>query len=194
MIRRGTWIALALFAVVAAAAVLWQRSRSGEADTAIEGAPTSAPLWSIETGDVERLMIENGEGTVMLMAARDADAGWVLETPASGPADSGRLERAVSWLLSPPVRAELEPVGDLSPFELDPPRYTIQVALADGGQRAFSLGRVAPTGDTVYARFDGRPGILLLSKFGVDEVLDLLDPLPVLATSTPALPETAPSP
>jgi hypothetical protein len=186
MIRRSTWYALGVLTVAVLAAVLWSRTggeqRSGQSDLP----PTPSPLWTVESNAVEQLVIENGEGEVLLAAARDASAGWILRQPPAGPADAGRLERAVSWLASPPVREELEAPVDLTPFELDPPRYRVRVITRPGNEQAFAIGREAPTGDMVYAMMPGRPGIVLLSGFGVEEVLGLLEPLPLLVTAFPS--------
>lgn len=186
MIRRSTWYALGILAAVALAAAIWSR-RGGETQTAPnDRLPTPSPLWTVESDAVERLVIESGEGKVLLAAARDPSAGWVMQEPQAGLADAGRLERAVSWLASPPVRSELEAPDDLAPFELDPPRYRVRLSTRQGAEQAFVIGRAAPTEDTVYALMPGRTGIVLLSGYGVDEVLGLLEPLPFVPTATAA--------
>ena len=186
MIRRSTWYALGVLAAVVMAAVVWSRTGGAQRGEPSALPPTPSPLWTVESNTVEQLVIESGEGEVLLAAARDASAGWVLRQPQAGPADAGRLERAVSWLAGPPVRAELEAPDDLTPFELDPPRYRVRLVTRQGSERTFGIGRQAPTGDTVYAMMPGRTGIALLSSFGVEEVLGLLELLPLPANGMPS--------
>jgi len=185
MIRRSTWFALGILAVAVMAAVIGSRSNGDQPAAQSERPPTPLPLWTIESDAVTQLVIESGKGEVLLAAGRDPAAGWMLHQPLAGPADAGRLERAVSWLASPLVRVEFEAPGDLTPFELDPPRYRVRVITGQGAEQAFAIGRAAPTGDMVYARMPGRTGIVLLSVLGVEEVLDLLEPLPLVPTATP---------
>jgi hypothetical protein len=186
MIRRSTGYALGVLAALVLAAVVWSRTGGAQRAEPSDLPPTPSPLWTVESNAVEQLVIESGEGEVLLAAARDPAAGWVLRQPQAGPADAGRLERAVSWLASPPVRAELGAPDDLTPFELDPPRYRVRLVTRQGSERTFGIGRQAPTGDTVYAMMPGRAGIALLSSFGVEEVLGLLEPLPLPATAMPS--------
>ncbi|MCJ7511791.1 MAG: DUF4340 domain-containing protein [Anaerolineales bacterium] len=187
-------MALATLATVVVVAVVWTQSRGQSDPGPAERPPTPAPLWSVESAAVRRLVVEDGQGAVLLAAARGGETGWVLQAPQSAPADAGRLERAVSWLISPPVRAELDLQADLAPFELDPPRYRVRLETADSAERSFAIGRVAPTGDTVYVLMPGRPGIVLLSDYGVAEVLSLLDPLPVVPQGTAVQTEATASP
>jgi hypothetical protein len=185
MIRRSTWYALGGLAAMILAAALWSRMGGQHPLTQSDLTPTPSPLWTVESSAVEQLVIESGEGEVLLAAARDASVGWRLEQPTAGLADPGRLERAVSWLASPPVRAVIEAPDDLKPFELDPPRYRVKVLTRQGAEHTFAVGREAPTGDTVYAWMPGMTAIALLSGFGVQEVLGLLEPLPLLPIITP---------
>jgi hypothetical protein len=185
MIRRSTWIALGTLALVVLSAVIWSRSGDGLGPEGSADQPTPAPLWTLESDAIQQVVIESGAEDVLLAAQRDASAGWLLTQPSQAPADPGRLERAVSWLASPPVRAEIAAPRDLAPFELDPPRYRVLVRSSEGSERAFVIGRAAPTGDTVYARLPGREGIVLLSGYGVEEVISLLDPLPLVPTAQP---------
>jgi len=184
MIRRSTWLALGLLAAAILAAVIWSRTDGGRAAEESGSASTPEPLWTVESAAIEQLVVESGEGKVLLAAARDASAGWVLSQPHAGPAEAGRLERAVSWLASPPVRDVIDASGDLTPFELDPPRYRARVITREGDEWSFDIGRQAPTGDTMYARIADRAGILLLSRYGVEEVLNLLDPIPLAPSVT----------
>jgi hypothetical protein len=94
------------------------------------------------------------------------------------------VERALSWLASPAPRAELPDAIDLEPFQLDEPNYRVEITLRDGRTLGFLVGREAPTGGSRYVSLAGRAGVLVVSSFGLDEVLTLQRDL--LPTPTPS--------
>jgi hypothetical protein len=77
------------------------------------------------------------------------------------------------------VRGAFEGEEPLAAYQLDPPSYQIILLLRDGSRRAFSVGRAAPTGGVTYALSPGNAQVLLMSRSGVEDVLALLDPLPL---------------
>jgi hypothetical protein len=79
---------------------------------------------------------------------------------------------------------------DLAAFGLDQPAKKITVTFQDATQQELLIGRSDPTGSVVYAQVLGGTDVLLISKFGLDEVLGLLDPIPV---ATPTATATAAS-
>lgn len=190
MIRRNTWIALALFVVVLGAAVWWTKSGGNQTPTET---PTATPelVWGVNSEDIVALQIESTEDETKVRARRDAAAGWVLEDPSAPYADTGRLEQAAATLASMRPASTL-PSANLADFGLQPPRYRVSVDLQDGSTQVLEIGRQAPTGSYTYAKLPFDQTILFLQSFSVQDVTGLLDPLPV-ATATATVPPTGTS-
>ncbi len=195
-IRPRTWIVLGIFAAFLAGALWWTRSRPTETTEALDLTPAPETLWS--GPGILRIRLSDLERGQIVDARRDPEHLWYLELPSEGPADTARLERAVTWLAAPrPVDVIPNP-GDLGAFQLTNPRATIIVYWEDGNRRTIEVGRDAPTGDAAYIRLPGDPNVYLVSTFGLNEVLGLLDEIPYAPpTLTPlpeVLPETTPTP
>ncbi len=190
MIRKNTWITLAVFAGVLIAALAIGRLRQDEAVPTPVPAPN--PLWAVESTDIVGLTVEDLQAGTILQLERDPEDLWRIVLPESLPADPSRVERAMSWLAAPTPRAELLDELDLAAFELDEPHYRVEIVLASGERHEFEVGRQAPTGDSHYVSTPGRTGVQIMSIVGLNEVLTLAnDILPTAtpeptATSTPA--------
>ncbi|HET7010078.1 MAG TPA: DUF4340 domain-containing protein [Anaerolineales bacterium] len=190
MIRKTTWILLALFGVSILAIVLW--SARGEQPGSAEATPAAAPLWTVDSASIRSIRLEDTGSGTLVEVERHPEEAWHLVQPTVGPADAGRVERAASWLASPQPRGVVEAGGDWAAFGLDVPAKRITVTLDDGAQHMVEVGRTDPTGAVMYARIPGGAQVYLMSKFGLDEVLGLLDSVPVAElTATPQ--STAPT-
>ena len=190
MVRRSTWIVVAAFGVVLLAAFLLNPSRQ-QAEPA-ETTPTPMPMWTVASDEIVGLVVENLQAGERIELVRDPVDLWRTVSPVAGPADAARVEQAVSWLAAPSPRAELPEVTDLAPFELAEPVYRVEVSLRDGRRLSFSVGREAPTGGSRYVSLEGRSGVLVVSSFGLEEVLTLQPDL--LPTPTPsAVPTEVPT-
>lgn len=191
MIRRNTWIILALFLAFLAAA-LWYSQQSQPSAPELE--PTVEPLWFIPEADIEAISIEDVQSGTTLRAQRQPEIGWTLLEPEPASeaqlTDVARIERAVSalQLISPIDRFAAE---DLSQYGLDQPVYQIVISLTDDSNRGLLVGRQAPTGDVYYVKQGGTGEVLLLDTSSIQSVIDLMSS-PPLVTATPELTATAP--
>ncbi|HEX9674452.1 MAG TPA: DUF4340 domain-containing protein [Anaerolineales bacterium] len=192
MIRKTTWIVLAAFGVVLLAAFLLNSSRDESAP--VETTPAPQPLWTVASEEIVGLIVEDLQAGETIELERDPEDLWHIVSPRPGAADPARVERAVSWLASPAPRAEIPEATDLQPFQLDEPNYRIEVRLADGSKRTFSVGREAPTGGSRYVSLPGRVGVLVVTSFGLDEVLTLHRDLLPTPTPEPTLEPTLTEP
>jgi hypothetical protein len=68
----------------------------------------------------------------------------------------------------------------------------VTIELADGSTRGFDVGAETPLSTTQYIRLPGETTVLVVSKYGLDGVLGLLED--VLATPTPTASETLETP
>jgi hypothetical protein len=187
MIRRSTWIALGVFAVLLALAVWWSRQDSADPVELVGGTPAPAPLWEFTSDQIVTLRVESSGDDKVLEVTRDPDTGWRMTSPVAEPADAARVESVVTWLASPQVRGELPDADDLAPFGLETPAYRFRIQTRDDAEYSLEVGRSAPTGGWVYVRVPSRAGILLISEYGVQDVIDLYDSLPFASTPTPTL-------
>lgn len=177
MIRRSTWIVLGIFVVVLVAAFLWTRFKPEQAEAPPQ--VTVEPLWSLSENEIAGLRLEDMLSGDVVELRRDADGIWRLEEPEIAVADAARVERAVSWLTSPTPHSSIASVGSLEPFGLDEPLQKVTVFLVDGTSMPLDIGRQAPTGSFVYLRRPDRQEVLTVSSYGLQEVLDLLDDVPL---------------
>lgn len=189
MIRRTTWILVGLLAAAVVGALAWTR-RAPPAETDLT--PTPQAIWEIDSASIRSIRIEDVVSGSVVEVERNLEEAWHVVQPTPGPADAGRVERSAAWLALPRPAGILHDVEDLAAFGLDQPSKKIVVVFQDGSQKELDVGRTDPTGSVVYVQEPDSRDILLMRRFGLDEVLGLLDPIPMAAptaTSTPA--ETA---
>lgn len=170
MIRRNTWLALGILALVATLALLISRPRGNEVEALT---PTPKPFWSVESSEIVGLTIEDTRAASTIELERHPEDLWRSVRPEGGAVDAARVERSVGWLASPSPRAQIMQVNDLSEFALDPPQYVIEVRLASGERLIFSVGRESPTGGSRYVLAPGIEEVFIVSNLGLDEVLTL---------------------
>jgi len=189
MIRRTTWILIGLLAAAVVGALVWTR-RTPPAETNLT--PTPQAIWEVDSASIRSIRIEDAVSGSVVEVERNLEEAWHLVQPTPGPADAGRVERGAAWLALPRPAAVLQDVDDLAAFGLDEPAKKIVVVFQDGSQKELNVGDTDPTGSVVYVQEPDSRDILLIRRFGLDEVLGLLDPIPLAAptaTTTPA--ETA---
>jgi hypothetical protein len=188
MIRRNTWITLCVFAVLLVFAVWWTRFRPATGETT-EATPTPEPLWEIQASQIVGLRIEDLSGGTAVEIHRTEDGEWQVLEPADRTVAADRVDQATSWLEVPRPRSAIVGQDNLADFGLAEPQSRVTVTLDDGSTRILEIGSETPMGTTTYARLPDSGDILVLSKYGLDEVLGLLDEL--LATQTPTVATTA---
>ena len=187
MIRRSTWILVAVFVLVLAGAVIWTRAAGDRASIAsADATPTPAPLWSVAATEIVGLRVEDlGSGEVVEVRRGDEHTPWRLVEPAVGPADAGRVEWVITALVSPRPEGILEMPADLGPFGLAEPAQRVTVFLGDDLTRSFEIGRVSPAGGVFYVLVPGTDGIVMLNEYSLSDVLSLVDEIPYAPTATP---------
>jgi len=189
MIRRGTWILVVIFLAVLAGAIVWTRRSESSAEEAL---PTPEPLWSYEATQVDGLRIEDLHSGEVVEVRRDPELAWKMIQPDEGPADAGRVEQAVTWVRQPDVSRILSGQRDLLPFGLADPGIRVTLLLKDGSTKAFDVGGAVGIGGKTYVRAVGGDDIQVVSQYSLDDVVSMLDNVPVLPpTSTPEVPLTS---
>jgi hypothetical protein len=195
MIKRSTWVMVVALAVLAGLAYYLQQP-----DNLIKkaltpaGTPTAEPLAQLVSpadGPINGISVQSADGKSAAIDRKSS--GWTLtignESPI--PADQTAAEQVVSQAqeLRPVVKIEAG-TPDLAAFGLDTPAYLCKLTLADGRSVTFKIGDVTPTEDGYYLqKEDGE--IVVVGKFGMDAVINLLTQPPYMFTPTPSpLPAT----
>ena len=188
MIRRNTWILLAIF-LVGLGGIFWYNRQGNQADLESQLEPTAEPLWFIPEVEIRELFIQDLEQGNRVRARRDAEEGWTLLEPAGEMADIARIERAVTslQLITPIDRIQTESYAQ---YGLEQPRYQILLSLTDDSNKGLMIGRQAPTGDVYYAKIGESGQVLLLRTGSIQSALDLLETPPIV-TPTPEATQTA---
>lgn len=184
MIRRNTWILLAVFAVLLIAAVYLQRSGGLTAgEVATPTVEQQQLLLDVGADEISGFQIEDAQGKVVAVK-RDAQGAWALTEPQAQNTDSVKVDSVVTSLASLEVLNTLESGLALDVIGLTKPTYTLQIGLANGSQHVIEIGEATPTGTGYYARMDGGAPVVV-SKFAVDSAAELLTTPPIIATETP---------
>jgi hypothetical protein len=171
MVRRSTWILLAALAGAALIVFGWNRF----APAPVEPTPTASPEspWSLLPEQVDSIRIVDLSGSAVVTVRRDPTSGWRLLSPTPGEADAGRVEAALTGALAPVVRQILAAGTDLEPYGLAPARFRLTLLMIDGTARSMEVGDLDPTGSVYYAMLPGDGRVLLISRFGLEDLLSL---------------------
>lgn len=189
MVKRNTWILLALFAILIGFAMFQKyKPASQEPDEDTTPTATIAPvefLFPVEEGVVSSILIESSDGEVI--GVERGVAGWVVTQPVKADADQAPVEAAASQSTALTIldRLDIDPAA----AGLETPAYTITLGFASGKTFTAEIGDETPIGSGYYARKDGGD-ILVITKDGLDALLNLLWYSPALATNTPPPSET----
>ncbi len=197
MIRRNTWIVLAVFVALLALAIFWERI---PALNPPEETPTAAPiiplLFQFQPEEVQELTL-NGITGEKAVYERQAEGQWGFSvTPESsdGELDSESVSLAINQLVSWRPLTSLESVTELGAIGLVNPATRITIKLANGEELQVGIGDETVTGSGYYVHVENQQP-QIISKAAVEQVTALLYTPPMLEpTPTPSLsPELTPT-
>lgn len=152
MLRR---IALALIAVsVLLGGLAWVRQRDRGAARDLRAA-TQLPFF--DESAVTAFVLEKASTPWRVVRV---PSGWRIASPVDDIADPRAVEALIAAARRSPIAQAIDDPEPPSSYGLAPPvaRLTLEGVAAP----AIEIGHVAPTGDAVFARVAGRPGVLLL--------------------------------
>ena len=185
MVKRQTWILLALFLALAGFAIyLKYNPKSDAPDADATQFATEAPvefLFPADEGTVTSLLIESREGKIV--GVERGKNAWVLTQPFETEADPTSVEEAASQVAALTVLSRLE--LDLAAAGLKSPAYTVTVGFSSGNFFIAQVGDETPTGTGYYVRKEDG-SVLVIDKYGMDALLNLLEYPATLETSTPS--------
>jgi len=183
MIKRSTWITLVLFVIAIAGYVILKGhgSSSLAAPTATE--VSYKYLINSTDGTLVSLRIYDSNYHVVQLQ-RDSTGTWIVIQPMSSPADQSLAGAAESQVGALKILSTINTQLSLKEIGLDFPAYTMQFAFSGGKKHIIEVGLSSPVGTGYYVRFDAG-GIYVISKDGIDSLVNLLSSPPYPATETP---------
>jgi hypothetical protein len=187
MIRRTTWIYLALFIALLGFAWYFQSSKE-KAAAQVTPTPGTQSLLNIEESSIKSLKIEDNQGKIVALG-RDEKGLWSLTEPKADMTDISQAESAVSQLVSLTVLSSVDPAPSADVTGLNPADYTVTIDFNNGSQKVLLVGKVTPIQNGYYSQLDGGP-VDVVNKYGMDAFLKLMSNPPV-ATPT-AVPTAVP--
>lgn len=186
MVRRPTWVLLAVFIALIGLAVFWTSYQNGVRKS--HPTPTSTPqqyLFSIDQAAVASFKITGNVDGKTVMVTRDSNGQWSLVEPKSDYTDVANVEAAITQLASLSVQSSLTNTNNLAEYGLDKPTYIITVNMNGGTQYIAQVGSSTATSSGYYVLIPG--GVpQIVSKSSLDAVLKLwLNPPIATPTLTP---------
>jgi hypothetical protein len=197
MIRRNTWIVLAVFVALLALAIFWDRI---PALNPPEETPTAAPflpsLFEFQSDEVQKLTLNGitGENAVYELQAEGLWSLTAASESGNGDLDSEAVGLAVEQLVSWKPLTSLESITELGAIGLVNPATRITIKLASGEEVQVGIGDETVTGSGYYVHVENQQP-QIISKAAVEQVTGLLYTPPMLEpTPTPTLsPELTPT-
>jgi hypothetical protein len=146
-------IALAAVSVLVGALVMLRQKDESTA----RARRTEARLPTFDDRQVTGLVLETRTATWRLVRT---PSGWRIAVPVDDVAGPLAVEALIAAARRAPIVQTLEARDDLSSYGLAPP--LARLTLLGVTTPSLELGRIAPTGEAVFARLAGRPEVLLL--------------------------------
>ena len=181
MIRRSTWIMLALFVVLLGGYIYLQKRPAAPASTS----PTLTPAPSLLNTTADNIMaikLVDPNGTILTI--RDQNNQWIVKQPTDGQITQGNVQEILSQVTSLSVLSSLPAAPPPNATGLMQPMYTITFSLKDGSVRVLVIGKLTPIQNGYYAQVD--QGVtLVVGQAGIDRVAELLKSARATPTSPP---------
>lgn len=179
MIRRPTWILLAIFAIVLVAAYIWQRTSTKKAEAA--PTPTPAPmLLDLDPNNIRDLKIKDAQGKQLYL--RKLGGIWIMTEPERQNVDNDKVTTQVQSLAFIDILNTLPTPPPDDQIGLATPAYVVTITDQSGKNYVFEVGAETPTQAGYYVRMNGT--VQVVSKANIDGLVDMLKNPPV-APATP---------
>jgi len=181
MIRRSTFILLLLFLVLAVLAIAFQQTWFEKEE--VEPTPIVQPKL-LEEFPLENLFLlqvsENNQ--ISLELTKQSDGNWAISIPAGTQTDDGKIERLLTTLY------DLTPTGTVSvdtaleALGISPESSKILLENTSGESLVLHIGTLTPTSSGYFLQVNNKPAVVV-SKYGLQELISLLQPESLLSTN-----------
>ena len=181
MIRRNTWIVLAIFVVLVGVYWFVQRQNENVAQSTTP-TPSAQPVFVTALDTVQSVSVEDSAGKIVAIE-KDSQGNWNLTEPEPGPADQEQAGTIVSQVSN--LRS-LTIIGTPPPMDvvgLDTPAYIVTIKTVDGSQQLAKIGTLTPTSSGYYVEPEGGP-LMVVTKSAIDGLVAHLENPPFPPTPT----------
>lgn len=189
MIRRSTWLAIALLVALIGLS-FFLRDRQAKEAAAVTPTRGMSPLFVSDEGSPSVIRVENSLGAAVQLS-RNAAGVWNLDEPTKTEANQAAAEAAATQIGALRVLSTVSLGPDI--IGLDKPGHTLTVTLGNGPPHTLRIGSVTPVQDGYYVQLDRSP-FQIVDKFGLDALIRLLENPPYLATPTTEVLANPPAP
>ncbi len=182
MLKRSTVISIVVLAALVGLAIYLSRQKETKSET--EAVPTESQIYLFNESDglPNAVKIEDKQGKVVAVR-QELDGRWTFEQPISAETEEGFVDYATSELTTLLVLNTMENMPPAA-VGLDHPAYIITIGFSGGKETTFKVGNPTATGSGYYAfKEDGE--MVIISKSGVDTLLEIYNNPPEVSTETP---------
>jgi hypothetical protein len=191
MIKRPTWILLILL-ILAIGSYFFFKSHPSASSVATPTALGDKFIFTTADGTLQTLLISDNQGNTFQML-RDPSGTWVITKPTTGVADQSLASAADTQVGALRILTTLDTQPDPTTIQLSNPAHTMEMGFSTKAQHQLEIGALTPTSSGYYVRVDGGT-IYVISKAGIDALLNLLTAPPFPATATPTPVTATPTP
>lgn len=185
MIRRPTWILLALFVISLGGLWFWQRSDGNETAETGTPFPTSLPLLlNLDVNQIRDIKIEDAAGKRLVLSSLGGSS-WIITEPERDNVDMDAFSSVLQQLTLLQPLSMIDPIPPLDQIGMVIPAYTITVTDQTGKDTIFEVGVQTPTQSGYYVLVEGK--LYVVGAATIDAFLDMLTNPPVppkIATPT----------
>jgi Domain of unknown function (DUF4340) len=184
MIRRNTWIILAIFVVVLG--VGWYLLHVKTSSPApVSSTPSPGKLLTGLTADkIKAIKYIDVQG-IQVSLVQQANNQWVQQSPSNTPLTQGNIQEIISQLLDMNILTDLTSPPPASALGLDKP--TTSLIITTDKDIVFSVGNPTPLGNGYYVQVD-QSNPVIIDKPTVDNLVELFK-----STQNTPTPQTTPT-
>jgi hypothetical protein len=188
MVRRSTWILLAVFVLLVGFAWLFQRYQTKKVENLSTATPTVAAVsvFNINGTQVDLVDISDSSGGKVEFKLKPETNQWSLADEPSDQVDSFLIGSNLAQLFAITAQETITQTIPLDAIGLAFPTFTIKLTTTDGEIIQMYIGSVTPVGEGFYVRVDSGP-IIIVDKAVMDGVIDMFLSPPLIATFTPEI-------
>jgi hypothetical protein len=191
--KKTTWIALGVFALLLIAFLISQNIESAPEETPV---PTEQPtLWTLDDLDITKIIFTDTTGANIELDKVE-ELTWTSPTHPEAPVTAGNIEELLSNLSGLSILSTLPSDSALGDFGLAVPVYSIAFVFEDDTTYQIDIGNPTALSDGYYALINGNE-IVVLPTSTIEYLPTLMAKITTPSTATPALettPLTTPTP
>ncbi|MGV8050687.1 MAG: DUF4340 domain-containing protein [Anaerolineaceae bacterium] len=189
MIKKSTWIVLAIMVAMVGGYVLLQQNDQVDFLTAEEPAPTEMPGFvSLDGTTVDSILFSRPEEEDVILTKQSDDT-WNINVP-GGSITAGNIEEILSEFNAIKTTVLLSVDVEGAATGLNDPQYTFTIGSGTGNKEVIKIGNANPLGSGYYAQVNLNQAVII-SQGGIDNIVELLQTAMTPATPTPVPTATA---